>query len=62
MLTGASVNAQDKTGATALFAAVTSGHLNVVQTLKNMGADINKPTTRGSSPLLGRTVIELVCL
>lgn len=52
---GANINAQDKTGATALFKAVSSGHLNVVETLVELGANVDLPITKGITPLLGKS-------
>ena len=44
---GASVN-----GATALWAAAWKGHLSVVQYLVEYDADIDKPTSAGTTPLM----------
>ena len=50
---GAGINHQDWTGSTPLYDAVKNGHIGVVKTLIEHGADVNLPTTKGISPLLG---------
>ena len=47
------MNSQDWTGSTPLFDAVKNGHIGVVRTLIEHGSDVNLPTTKGISPLLG---------
>ena len=50
---GAHVNNHDWTGSTPLFDAVKNGHIGVVRVLIEHSADLNLPTTKGISPLLG---------
>ena len=52
-LLGAHVNNHDWTGSTPLFDAVKNGHIGVVKVLIDHAADLNLPTTKGISPLLG---------
>jgi len=59
LLTGAKLNAQDNTGSTALMYAVQNGRLENVCRLLKHGADINLPTTKGCTPLLGMEHILL---
>lgn len=47
----------DKRGATALFTAAENGRLEVVQSLVERGADLNRSTTEGNSPL-GQAVAD----
>jgi ankyrin repeat protein len=50
---GCDVNLQDKRMTTALFAAVSNGHLEVVRELILAGAKVNTLSQRNVSPLLG---------
>ena len=47
------MNNHDWTGSTPLFEAVKNGHIGVVRVLIEHSADLNLPTTKGISPLLG---------
>jgi ankyrin repeat protein/predicted Ser/Thr protein kinase len=49
---GAEVNAQDRSGTTALSAAVDGGHDEVVPQLLAQGADVNRARTTGVTPLM----------
>ena len=51
---GANVDIQDREGRTALMAAVSNSHANVVETLLRYRANANLFTVRGCTPLLGR--------
>ncbi len=48
---GASVNAKDNNGSTAINFAATMGRLEIIQTLIEAGAEINNKTDSGSTPL-----------